>query len=91
MPTKQWLQVEVGNENVMYFRFEFSVFHIQPRFQAVRARYSKFWKCLFKPELALKTSKGGQKRWLLTFHSIVYVHPPPTYSFHASASFIDRL
>ena len=25
------------------------------------------------------------------FHSIVYVHPPPTYSLRASASFTDRL
>ena len=25
------------------------------------------------------------------FHSIVYVHQPPTYSLHASASFTDRL
>ena len=30
-------------------------------------------------------------RRLLTFHSIVYVHPPPTYSFRTSASFTDRL
>ena len=25
------------------------------------------------------------------FHSIVYVHPPPTYLFRACASFTDRL
>ena len=26
-----------------------------------------------------------------TFHSNVYVHPPPTYSLRASATFTDRL
>ena len=48
--------------------------------------------CQFQiPSLFLfLSSKGGQKRRLLTF-SLVYVHPPPTYSLCASASLTDRL
>ena len=35
-----------------------------------------------------RADKSGD---LSPFHSIVYVHPPPTYSLSASASFTDRL
>ena len=43
MPTKQWLQVDVGDEILIHLLFS----HIQPRFQAVPAYWSKFRKCLF--------------------------------------------
>ena len=38
--------------------------------------------------LAVCADKSGD---FSPFHYIVYVHPPPTYSFRASASFTDRL
>ena len=39
---------------------------------------------------ALKTLKDKSVE-VSPFHSIVYVHPPPTYLFRTSTSFTDRL
>ena len=64
----------------------FKIVTIHPH--GLNERFSLIWPYPFI--VSVFASKGGQKRWLLTFF-IVHVHPPPTYSFRASASLPDRL
>ena len=45
---------------------------------------------LFDPFIVSVFVQHGRTK-AVTSHSIVYVHPPPTYSLRASASFTDRL